>query len=47
MVPRCSIIVRDVVPMGIAVKLQSIGQILSKVWYIRGPVRARITHASD
>ena len=31
MVPRCSIIVRDVVPMGIAGKVQSIGQIRSKV----------------
>ena len=32
MVPRCSIIVRAVVPMGIAGELQSIGQIRSKVW---------------
>ena len=31
MVPRCSIIVRAVVPMGIAGGLQSIGQIRSKV----------------
>ena len=31
MVPRCSIIVRAVVPMGIAGELQSIGQIRSKV----------------
>ena len=31
MVPRCSIIVRDVAPMGIADKLQSIGQTRSKV----------------
>jgi hypothetical protein len=30
-VPRCSIIVRAVVPMGIAGELQSIGQIRSKV----------------
>ena len=30
-VPRCSIIVRAVVPMGIELELQSIGQIRSKV----------------
>ena len=45
--PRCSIIVRAVVPTGIVDALQSIGQMRSNVRRTSGPVSARITQASD
>jgi len=45
--PRCAMLVRAVVPMGMADALQSIGQIRANVSLLCGPDNARTTHESD
>ena len=47
MVPRCSIIVRAVVPIGMADTPQSTGQIRANVCLLCEPDNARIAHESD
>ena len=46
-VPRCSMCVRAVVPIGMADAPQLMGHIRANVCLLCGPDNARITHASD